>query len=53
MSAPIFRAANTEILLLIAGMVVIGSLLEVTGLAQAGAAALIDVIRPYGPWVAL
>lgn len=28
-------------------------ILEVTGLAQAGADALIDVIRPYGPWAAL
>ena len=48
-----YAGLRPEILLLIAGMVVIGSSLEVTGLAQAGANALIDVIRPYGPWVAL
>lgn len=48
-----YAGLRPEILLLIAGMVVIGSSLEVTGLAQAGADALIDVIRPYGPWVAL
>ena len=42
-----------EILLLIAGMVVVGMALEVTGLAQAGAERLIDVIRPLGPLGAL
>lgn len=48
-----YAGLRPEILLLVAGMVVIGSSLEVTGLAQAGADALIDVIRPYGPWAAL
>jgi len=42
-----------EILLLIAGMVVVGTAIEVTGLAQAGAGRLIDVIRPMGPLGAL
>ncbi len=48
-----YAGLRPEILLLIAGMVVIGSSLEVTGLAQAGADALIGVIDPFGPWVAL
>lgn len=48
-----YAGLRPEILLLIAGMVVIGSALEVTGLAQTGADALIEVIRPYGPWAAL
>lgn len=48
-----YAGLRPEILMLIAGMVVIGASLEVTGLAQAGADALIEVIRPYGPWAAL
>ena len=34
-------------------MVVVGTAIEVTGLAQAGAERLIDVIRPLGPMGAL
>ncbi len=48
-----YAGLRPEILLLIAGMVVIGVAIEVTGLAQTGAAALIDVIRPLGPLGAL
>jgi di/tricarboxylate transporter len=48
-----YAGLRPEILLLIAGMVVIGIAIEVTGLAQAGADALIDVIRPLGPLGAL
>jgi|FLYM01.1.fsa_nt_gi di/tricarboxylate transporter len=48
-----YAGLRPEILLLIAGMVVIGIAIEVTGLAQAGAEALIDVIRPLGPLGAL
>ncbi|MNQ97385.1 Sodium:sulfate symporter transmembrane region [compost metagenome] len=40
-------------LLLIAGMVVVGLSIEVTGLAASGTALLIDVIRPFGPLAAL
>lgn len=48
-----YAGLRPEILLLIAGMVVIGTAIEVTGLAEAGAARLIDVIRPLGPLGAL
>ncbi|MNE31165.1 Citrate transporter [compost metagenome] len=48
-----YAGLRPEILLLIAGMVVVGTAIEVTGLAQAGAARLIDVIRPMGPLGAL
>jgi len=48
-----YAGLRPEILLLIAGMVVIGTAIEVTGLAQAGAGRLIDVIRPMGPLGAL
>lgn len=48
-----YAGLRPEILLLIAGMVVVGMALEVTGLAQAGAERLIDVIRPLGPLGAL
>ncbi|MBX9574420.1 MAG: SLC13/DASS family transporter [Caulobacteraceae bacterium] len=48
-----YAGLRPEILLLIAGMVVIGISIEVTGLAATGAAALIDVIRPLGPLGAL
>jgi di/tricarboxylate transporter len=42
-----------EVLLLIAGMVVIGLSIEVTGLAASGSQALIGVIEPLGPLAAL
>ena len=48
-----YKGLRPEILLLIAGMVVIGIAIEVTGLAAAGAGMLIGVIRPFGPLVAL
>ena len=48
-----YAGLRPEILLLIAGMVVIGTSMEVTGLAAAGAERLIDVIRPLGPLGAL
>lgn len=48
-----YAGLRPEILLLIAGMVVVGMALEVTGLAQAGAERLIDIIRPLGPLGAL
>lgn len=48
-----YAGLRPEILLLIAGMVVIGTAIEVTGLAEAAAGRLIDVIRPLGPLGAL
>ncbi len=48
-----YAGLRPEILLLIAGMVVVGTAIEVTGLAQAGAGRLIDIIRPMGPLGAL
>jgi di/tricarboxylate transporter len=48
-----YAGLRPEILLLIAGMVVIGTAMEITGLAAAGAGRLIDVIRPLGPLGAL
>jgi di/tricarboxylate transporter len=48
-----YAGLRPEILLLIAGMVVIGIAIEVTGLAAAGAESLIGVIRPLGPLGAL
>ena len=48
-----YAGLRPDILLLIAGMVVVGTAIEVTGLAAAGADRLIDVIRPFGPLVAL
>lgn len=48
-----YAGLRPEILLLIAGMVVIGTAIEVTGLAHAAAGHLIDVIRPLGPFGAL
>ncbi|MBA4803648.1 MAG: SLC13/DASS family transporter [Brevundimonas sp.] len=48
-----YAGLRPDILLLIAGMVVIGIAIEVTGLAQIGADALIEVIRPLGPLTAL
>lgn len=48
-----YAGLRPEILLLIAGMVVVGTAIEVTGLAAAGAASLIGVIEPLGPMGAL
>lgn len=48
-----YSGLRPEVLLLIAGMVVVGLSIEVTGLAASGTALLIDFIRPFGPWVAL
>jgi len=48
-----YAGLRPEILLLIAGMVVVGTAIEVTGLAAAGADRLIDFIRPLGPLGAL
>jgi di/tricarboxylate transporter len=48
-----YAGLRPEVLLLIAGMVVVGLAIEVTGLAAAGTDLLIDFIRPFGPLVAL
>ena len=48
-----YAGLRPEILLLIAGMVVVGIAIEVTGLAAAGAGMLIEVLRPFGPLVGL
>lgn len=48
-----YAGLRPEILLLIAGMVVVGIAIEVTGLAATGAGMLIEVLRPYGPLVGL
>lgn len=48
-----YAGLRPEILLLIAGMVVVGTAIEVTGLAEQGAGYLIDIIRPLGPLGAL
>ncbi|WP_420470133.1 SLC13 family permease [Brevundimonas sp. FT23042] len=48
-----YAGLRPEVLLLIAGMVVVGLSIEVTGLAGAGAELLIDAIRPLGPLGAL
>jgi di/tricarboxylate transporter len=48
-----YAGLRPEVLLLIAGMVVVGISIEVTGLAASGTALLIDFIRPFGPLVAL
>lgn len=48
-----YAGLRPEVLLLLAGMVVVGLSIEVTGLAAAGTARLIDVIRPLGPLAAL
>jgi di/tricarboxylate transporter len=48
-----YAGLRPEVLLLIAGMVVVGLAIEVTGLAASGTDLLIDFIRPFGPWVAL
>jgi di/tricarboxylate transporter len=48
-----YAGLRPEILLLIAGMVVVGTAMEVTGLAKAAADQLIDITRPLGPFGAL
>jgi di/tricarboxylate transporter len=48
-----YAGLRPEVLLLIAGMVVVGLSIELTGLAAAGTGLLIDSIRPFGPLVAL
>ena len=48
-----YAGLRPEVLLLIAGMVVVGLSIEVTGLAAAGTELLIEVIRPWGPLAAL
>jgi len=48
-----YAGLRPEILLLIAGMVVVGTAIELTGLAKAAADQLIHVIRPLGPFGAL
>jgi di/tricarboxylate transporter len=48
-----YRGLRPEILLLIAGMVVVGLSIEVTGLADVATAGLVDLIRPFGPLAAL
>lgn len=48
-----YSGLKPDILLLIAGMVVVGTAIEVTGLAAKGAGLLIEVIRPFGPLGAL
>jgi di/tricarboxylate transporter len=48
-----YAGLRPEVLLLIAGMVVVGLSIELTGLAASGASALIEVIRPLGPLGAL
>ena len=48
-----YAGLRPEILLLIAGMVVVGTAVEVTGLATAAADLLITYIRPLGPFGAL
>ena len=48
-----YQGLRPDVLMLIAGMVVVGTAIEVTGLAAAGADRLIDIIRPMGPLGAL
>lgn len=48
-----YAGLRPEVLLLIAGMVVVGLAIELSGLAASATALLIDVIRPLGPWTAL
>ena len=48
-----YRGLRPEILLLIAGMVVLGIALEESGLAAAATDALVGAIRPLGPLLAL
>ena len=48
-----YAGLRPDVLLLIAGMVVVGLSIEVTGLAAAGSDFLIGFIRPFGPLAAL
>ncbi|RZJ18247.1 MAG: TRAP transporter large permease subunit [Brevundimonas sp.] len=48
-----YAGLRPEILLLIAGMVVVGMAIEVTGLAAQAASGLIGMVRPLGPFGAL
>ncbi len=48
-----YAGLRPDVLLLIAGMVVVGLSIEVTGLAAMGTEHLIDFIRPFGPLTAL
>lgn len=48
-----YKGLRPEILLLIAGMVVVGLSLEVTGLAALATNALVGWVQALGPWVAL
>ena len=48
-----YAGLRPEVLLLIAGMVVVGLSIEITGLAAAGSALLVEFIRPFGPLAAL
>jgi len=48
-----YKGLRPDILLLIAGMVVVGLSLEVTGLAAAATDGLMDWVNPLGPLVAL
>ncbi|MXO71067.1 SLC13 family permease [Alteraurantiacibacter buctensis] len=48
-----YAGLRPEVLLLIAGMVVVGLSIEVTGLAEAGTDRLIAFIEPFGPLFAL
>jgi di/tricarboxylate transporter len=48
-----YAGLRPEVLFLIAGMVVVGLSIEVTGLAASGTALLIEFIRPFGPLTAL
>jgi len=48
-----YRGLKPDVLLLIAGMVVVGLSLEITGLAETTTGLLIDYIEPLGPWAAL
>lgn len=48
-----YAGLRPDVLLLIAGMVVVGMSIEITGLAAAGTELLIGFIRPFGPLAAL
>jgi di/tricarboxylate transporter len=45
-----YAGLRPDVLLLIAGMVVVGMSIEITGLAAAGTELLIGFIRPFGRW---